>query len=312
MKHLLCEIPENFKAVCDYFENDKSKIYANLMPKCGTFYVRKTLRQTHPRVFDNPALADGWNKDNNTQEPWPLLRGDHYTCHTVKAQDKEGNIGLPGRGWFRDQVKIFGKKKFFWFTVVRNPFNILVSYFTFGWPYAKPHLYKDNQEKVLMRPEVYESFDTYVKTFCDPDSNWIIKESQNFLYFPIFDEHGDCRCTTAFRLENIDFCLNELGKNFNFKYQSDSPTNSSRPDKKRDDWKHYYTEELYDLVSKKFERECLAFGYDFDGVVKGDKRKIIDTSNIKYNHKTDELEILEYDSNEVFDLLEKFHYVFQK
>ena len=92
----------------------------------------------------------------------------------------------------------------------------------------------------------------------------------------------------------------------------DTPTKSSRSDGNRDDWKNYYTEELYDLVSKKFEKECLAFGYDFDGVVKGDKRKIIDTSNIKYRHKDDELEVLEYDSKEVFNLLEKFHHVFQK
>tara|TARA_Y100000592_G_C5457260_1_gene312029 strand:- start:810 stop:1730 length:921 start_codon:yes stop_codon:yes gene_type:complete len=306
MSYLLDEIPENFKAVCDYFENDKSKIYANLMPKCGTFYVRKTLRQTHPRVFDHPALADGWKK--HAIDPWPLIRGDHYVCHDVGPD----GIGLPRRGWFRNQVKIFGNSKFFWFTVVRNPFNILVSYFTFGWPYEKLENYRHYTSKVLMRPDAYRSFDTYVKTFCDPDSEWLIKESQNFLYFPIFDERGDCRCTTAFRLENIDFCLSELGKNFNFKYTPDTPTKSSRSDGNRDDWKNYYTEELYDLVSKKFEKECLAFGYDFDGVVKGDKRKIIDTSNIKYRHKDDELEVLEYDSKEVFNLLEKFHHVFQK
>ena len=31
MKHLLCEVPENFEKVCAYFENDESKIYANLI-----------------------------------------------------------------------------------------------------------------------------------------------------------------------------------------------------------------------------------------------------------------------------------------
>lgn len=296
MKHLLCEVPENFEKVCAYFENDESKIYANLMPKCGTMYARECLNLSGP--WSGPRRIV--RVSNISPEPWPVLRGDHYVC------SNEDRNSVPRRGWFRNQVRIFGPSKLFWFTIVRNPYNMLVSYFTFGWPYSKN--VRPYTDRKFINRDIFQSFDYFIKSYCDPDFNWIIKDNQKFLYFPIFDKEGDCRCPVVFRLEDIDFCMEQLGKNFNFVFRAPTPAKSSRADdKSRNSWKSYYSNELYDLVSKKFERECNAFGYDFDGIKPGDKRKIIDSSNIKYYAGKDELKILEYNDELIFELMEKFH-----
>jgi len=333
LDYLNLEIPENFNEYCLIFKNNHSKIYANLMPKCGTMYVRQAMynsgiwktnhlqpgtdsflvrKNNHPGVsillsqeqedFANKSemrvdqIKGLIDKGHLCPTEGPILRGDHYICSDLNGPSSVISDSGVARAWNRDQTKIF-KKRLFWFSVLRNPFNLLVTYFTFGWPWNR----NSNQK-------IFSSFDYFIESYCDLDYKWPVANNKNFLFFPIFDNKDTCRCPILFRLEFIDFCLEALSLQFGYKFIKPELTKSSRPPGSSiDKWKSYYSEKLFDLVSKKCKRELLAFGYDFDGIKKNDKRKIIDSSNIKYSIKEDKLSILPYRRELIFKSLEGFH-----
>tara|TARA_Y100001973_G_C5202300_1_gene338774 strand:- start:1988 stop:2962 length:975 start_codon:yes stop_codon:yes gene_type:complete len=305
----LLEIPENFKKVCQDYK--PVNIFANLMPKCGTMYTRQAM-----------AKANIWPK--HKPDSRLLHRGDHYVASNSNLVSGMRN----NRGWIRNQTKLefypnrldrprgYGNPlscKKFWFTVVRNPFNLLVTYYTFGWPWdrheirlAKCNQVKGNKKFPL---KIYSSFDYFIKSYCDPEFKWLVPASKNFLFFPIFDDEGFCRNPFVFRLEHINFCLETLCDNFGRSFSKPARRKSSRPpEKSRDEWKSWYSEELYDLVNNKISRELVAFGYDFDGIEKEDKRKILDCSNVKYFIDKDEMIIEDYNSNLINEILEKNTY----
>ena len=319
-RHKLLEVPENFKEVCQNYEAEH--VYANLMPKCGTMYTRQAM-----------FLAGIWTKHAPRVDI--IHRGDHY----VASKSKLVNGIMNKRGWFRNQTELphysdiysanqlglsrvrqprtrFDKSlpdKKFWFTIVRNPFNLLVTYYTFGWPWDKnaparyrKHLSIDDSERRESLRKIYSSFDYFIKSYCDPEFEWLVPASKNFLFFPIFDDEGFCRNPFVFRLEDIDFCLETLCDNFGKNFKKPSRRKSSRPpEKSRDEWKSWYDEELYELVNSKISRELEAFGYDFDGIKKEDKRKILDCSNVKYFIDKDEMIIEDYNSNLINEILKK-------
>jgi hypothetical protein len=291
------EVFEKFNEVCDRFK--PSEIYANLMPKCGTMYTRAGLSRAGiwpQKSVSWSSIRDSLFKSTNKISNTATNRGDHFVC----ANKVKGFVP-DDRGWSKNQLEVRpSRQKKLWFTVSRNPFNLLVSYYTFGWPWHRGHgLHAVNEKN-----SIYKSFDYYIKSYCDPDYPWVVPAHKNFLFFPIFDDEGNCRAPIVFRLEYIDFCLNKLCDNFSKTYRPPKLTRSSRPkDKNRHEWKSYYNEDLFDLVSKKCKRELEIFGYNFDGIEKRDKRKIIDLSNINYNIDTDKVSINEYNSELIFDML---------
>ena len=165
----LLEIPENFKKVCQSYEAEH--VYANLMPKCGTMYTRAAMAQ-----------AKIWPE--HAPHAHLLHRGDHYV-----ASNSNLVLGMKrNRGWFRNQNKLESYKNFnravppgygkplpckkFWFTIVRNPFNLLVTYYTFGWPWDKWELDRSPRGKAKggrIVKKVYSSFDYFIKSYCDPE-----------------------------------------------------------------------------------------------------------------------------------------------
>lgn len=212
----------------------------NHIPKTGGSYIRKIALKKHG------------------------IPAGHWVC----VDEAAGCLG--DRAWEENCLGISELKGALIFSVVRNPFDLLVSMYNYGWPHPR-------------NEKPFPSFRCFAEAYCDPDYKWPVPWQKNFLFFQIFDKDSICRSPLVLRTERLDEGLEKLCAQFDI-VPSISPdrVNPSRPAGKN--YKHYYSENLRYLVKKKCERELDLFGYDFDGP---DDRIIIDTSGIKYNPLTD-------------------------
>jgi hypothetical protein len=240
-----------------------------------------------------------------------------YIPHPVSTE-KVIDLNGYNRAWVETCVNDTGFQKSLCFTIVRNPFDYLVSEYYYGFPYNRDYEklrsiklkllklrgnYSIKKIKSFLREVIIEliqnkkpskkedpfkwqfnSFEHFINCYCDPDFPWIIKQQHKFLFFQLFGDNGKCAARYALRSENLNEGLIWLCKYFNIKPNiSDQLVNASRGKKARD-YKLFYNSEMRKLVEKKCKRELEAFGYSFDG---HDNRIIIDTKNLYYNPHTD-------------------------
>tara|TARA_Y100000034_G_C6862325_1_gene392612 strand:+ start:452 stop:1426 length:975 start_codon:yes stop_codon:yes gene_type:complete len=295
-------IPENIDSVLSHYHKDD--LIGNLMPKCGTMYVRKVM-----------TIADLWYKHTTTR----YNKDKKHTCQKL-MKIKDGRIewssrftdidrgrhyvftnrykgAIHSRGWNINllQQKIY--KNSLCFSVIRNPYDVLVSYYTFGWPYKK---YNSSKKVRKVYKEKFKTFDDFAKAYCDPNFKWKHSDNKKFLFFPLFDLAGICRTPYVLRLDMIDSALKVFANRLDFETQRTGRTKSSKPPEKQD-YRVWYSDKTREIVEEKLKRELDTFGYDFNGPT--DKRCIIDTSNIRYTSKKDKLEILRYSPFDIFDIL---------
>ena len=171
------------------------------------------------------------------------------------------------------------------FAVVRNPFDLLLSMYRYGFPYRRPRPDKPNRElDAIGFP--FPSFGDFVKAYCDPEYPWIIAPHHRFLFFQLFDDDGGCVPHVLLRTERLDEGLTRLLAPFGIQpIVSPDRVNASRGSDEPD-YRSFYTDELRRLVEKKCRRELEAFGYSFDG---DDGSTVIDQVGVRYNPHTDEM-----------------------
>lgn len=181
------------------------------------------------------------------------------------------------------------------FSIVRNPFDFLVSMYFFKFPYGP------NPANCQDFPDI--EWEEFVRQFCDPEIEWSVQPEsplKKFLFFSLFDDKGTCQAHKILRMETLDRDLKEICEHvgitprlFSGKYNSTDKEHILKAgyhlkdsSSGRDpDWRIYYTPELRALAEKKFEKEMKAFGYSFDGF--NDFK--IDPTTIRYKYSTNTL-----------------------
>ena len=211
-----------------------------------------------------------------------FFNGGHCVCTSKLLQIDEHN-----RAWTFSLRRNKAFKQSCVFCLIRNPFDLLVSFYTYGFPYRKPRPSKPKPwlDKIGWP---FVSFEDFVKKFCDPEFSWLIPFQKKFLFFQIFDDEGKCVPHFLVRQEYLDeglkiiskpFGITPIKKNIRIK---DSRDNSTR------DYKQFYDENLRKIAENKLKRELDAFGYSFDG---DDGRIILKGDHVHYNPHTDEFKI---------------------
>ena len=158
------------------------------------------------------------------------------------------------------------------FTVVRNPYDWLVSYY-----HVVPHGANVN------------SFGAFIATVADRNKEWPCKK---LIYFPFFSYKGDFLVDYLFHQDNLDTELEEFADVTNGLYyikQDKVKVSAKRTDP---DYKSYYTDELIAIVAKTWNRELRLYGYNYDGRTKGLLDKVITADikgRLKYDWATDRL-----------------------
>lgn len=228
------------------------KIFFIHVPKTAGTYLDEVLRST-----------DGLR----------YYHGSHCVCDgkpvqyfsrgfNVKAEDSEG---------FTDSVRI---------AVVRNPFDLLVSMYTYGFPYWPPGISMTTCRARggcnLYWP--FSSFKDFCEKFCDDAFPWLIEAQRRSLYFQLFDAQGKLVPHYLLRQETLTQSLNALLQKLGLPAATrpGERVRSSRDAQFRD-YKKFYTKDLARLVAEKCRNDLALFGYSFSG---HDGRTLLDASDL--------------------------------
>lgn len=220
-----------------------SGLYFVHIPKTAGRYL--VVRALNHELFASRHLPKG-RIYKGRAEGGRLYYGGHNVCHS----QPQSPIRYFGADCTRDP-------EFRWntsFAIVRNPFDLLVSMFKAGWPY---------QDSIT--PQKMDSFDRFVRSYCDPDFDWVVPLQQQHLFFQVVGGDGLCAVDRLLRFEDLDAELAALCTPLGITPKVSSPFRPSRRKQERDH-RHWYTDALRELVQQKCRLELGQLGYDFDGV----------------------------------------------
>lgn len=177
------------------------------------------------------------------------------------------------------------------FSVVRNPFNLLVSMYEWGFPYWPPKNYAGARQVTWP----FRSFREYVDKICDPSFPWIVPEQQKSLFFQLFDDKWRVIPDFIIKQENISSGLQELGDELGFSWPS-SPQKAVNKNVNRPFF-DYYDPCMAQKIAKTFNWDLTIFRYGLLGdetpplIRKKDLTSLIEaTSNPSVHLRSDELE----------------------
>ena len=173
--------------------------------------------------------------------------------------------------------------KYYVFSVVRNPFDWLVSYAAHagGW---NP-VYCDKNHYDYIRAN--KGFDYLVKSIVDRTDTW---PNRNLLFFQLFCDDGKFIIDRLLKTETLDVDLSILASAFGITYNKIPKQRVGIHDK----YKTYYTDHLIDIVQNTWKQELNLFGYDFEGTIESNIpfNESIDKTKYSYNHTENIIEIV--------------------
>ena len=211
--------------------------------------------------------------------------GPNQNHTTFKSKEYGKNVGL-GRYDFNHtqedpRVTSHAKKRF---TIVRNPYDWLVSMYFCNWDSNKQRGWADIRD-IIKADRGEDSFEQFIDIICDP------KNSTTHIYkqimqdvFPfnegmttqLFDDDERLLVSNIIFFEKIHDGIKEIGlqerpdsifiitqqDNDMYKtHKKRDPTNT-----RKDDYKEYYTPDMIDRVAKTFKFDLEFLGYDFNGL----------------------------------------------
>lgn len=192
-------------------------------------------------IYDNPDVVYmGINKNASTTTLITL--GYNQKANGVK----EGVLGIPRRRESYDHKKRVSHYRdilpnHFIFTFVRNPYDRIVSYFSWG-KFNNPHNFIDFESFVKTRLSKKDFFngDFKLQTFS-------------------IDDPG--KCDFIGRFENFADDFDTVMKMLGIKFDG---LTMHRNKMKRDEYRKYYTSsEIKDIVTEKFQKDIETFDYTF-------------------------------------------------
>lgn len=180
-----------------------------------------------------------------------------YQGHRFLRDNVKNNA--PDQRYFEDTVMpkhIIPQSKPFIFTIVRNPFDLLVSYYEHvGRKYGATGWAGCNEF------HNFKSFEQFIRAYCNPKYEWHIPLLQRMLFSQLFDNKGNCVPNLIIKLEHREAGIKALAKHTGITLSSKRVnTNSSKPH-----YTSYYSPELRRLVEQKCSYELDLFGYNFEG-----------------------------------------------
>lgn len=228
------------------YSRDHKFLYVH-NPKCGGTFIKHFILSNIDEEYNNIQNQSYFNERYNV------------TCErSVHPILKE--IGEESKDYFK-------------FSIVRNPFERVVSMYLFlgGWKYEQ--LMEFNKNSPLL-----PKLESFRKCYLDRNFNKFCKEM--FIEKKALEFHrgyyenlwnrlsssGKILVDKIYTLENIDFCINDLVKKFNFKNTKpyyDWRMNSTSDYALHKDHMDYYDDESYDIISNHFKMDLLEF-YDKD------------------------------------------------
>ena len=227
------------------YSHDHKFIYVHIPKSAGTFIKHYLLSN----------IEEGYKENQNQQD-----YDDKYKTTCERALS--GVIG-----------EVPDYKDYFKFTIVRNPFDRVVSMFSYlgGWKFD---YFVENNIDSPMMPYVQEfhrlytadDFDGFIK--CAYEDGYIKKFHAGYYENNIdrISIGGKISIDKFYKMEHINSCVSDLAKRFNFENKSgfdDWRQNSSAEYKKKKSYKDYYSDYSREYISNHFAKDLDYFGYGF-------------------------------------------------
>ena len=192
---------------------------------------------------------------------------------TISIQAKTINIPHYSISYLENFINV---DDYFKFTVVRNPYDRLVSFFFYK---RKENLYEE-----------YKDFKEWIMDGCPHPKGWQpkvrnIRPNPMYQYDWIINKNGEVKIDYILKFENLNNDWKILCNKININHKNLAHLNKS----KHNSFEEYYDNEMIDLVSKKCYRELQAYNYDFNGPTDD---SIFGNKNVMYNPLTDEFKLL--------------------
>ena len=169
------------------------------------------------------------------------------------------------------------------FTIIRNPYDLLCSYYFHGHELRKDGKYSHSGWGAVNYTHNFKTFGEFIRGYCNSEIKWHIPLLKQFLFSQLFDAQGRCNVDFIIKYEYFDEAAKQLQKlgiplgriRFNISHR------------KKEKYYAYYDEELIALVAKKCARELEAFGYNFNNSL--NSAPFIVPKNLRYDISADRL-----------------------
>lgn len=168
-------------------------------------------------------------------------------------------------------------------TIIRNPFDLLCSYYHHGETLKQNNEYCNSGWNAVNFTHKFKTFKEFILSYCDPNFNWHIPCLKNFLFGQLFDDKHNCVADIIIKYEYLDKAIEILNKKMKYPIEKNKYDNISK--RKIKNYKDYYDEEMIKLVYKKCSKELEYFNYNFNGSTK--EEPLIINTKIKYDVKND-------------------------
>jgi len=139
------------------------------------------------------------------------------------------------------------------FTIIRNPFDMLKSYFLSRWGDYDTGIKEKLPQKI---------FKELIEQYCSSNEKWHIPLLKQFLYNQIFDDNGNCCCDYAIIFDKLNEGFSKLLKINGF---DDENISMHKNVSNTGNYKEYYDDEMIEMIYKKCKLELDLFNFDFNG-----------------------------------------------
>ena len=195
--------------------------------------------------------------------------------------DKKGFEGYKTCYW---EIYEFPKTPNTKISIIRNPFDLLSSYYHHGEKLNPNDKYCHSGWASVNYTHQFKTFKEFIIAYCNPNFEWHQPQFQKFLFSQLFDINHNCVADIIIKYEY----LSEAKKMLNTKLEHPIKDNFvNKSINKTKPYKEYYDEEMIELVNKKCHRELKYFNYDFTGSTKHEP--LIINCNIKYDVYNDKI-----------------------
>jgi chondroitin 4-sulfotransferase 11 len=227
------------------YSHEHKFIYVHIPKSAGTFIKHYLLSNIEPEYENNQNQQD---------------YDDKYKVTCERALNAIAN-------------EVPDYKDYFKFTIVRNPFDRVVSMYSYlgGWKFD---YFVENNIDSPMMPYVQKFHDYYISDDFDGFIDYAyeqqaIKKFHAGYYENYIDRikvSGLVSIDKFYKLESIEDCLNDLQTKLKFDSNqafNDWRQNSSSEYKKKKDYKEYYSTYSKDYIEKHFAEDLVYFNYGF-------------------------------------------------
>ena len=226
-----------------------SKLYFVHIPKTAGNSVRSALRKIN--VLTNPGY-EKWEREHHfAQKFTERIIGQHLSFNT-------------------NTFPTFSDKKEYLdadisFTIVRNPFDLLTSYYSHYIDNSLKKNWIDYGWANVNGYHNFNSFKDFIEFYCnEKPEDWHIPDLSRNIYSQLFDENGKCIVDYAIYYDDLELNINKFLSELSISNGIIKLERKNVSPGKKKTYVDFYDEKLKNMVLKKCQKQIKMFGFGFD------------------------------------------------